>query len=112
MAAEDYLLNWLDERFVTIGKDEDGSILAWLRLLQLIYDPTIESDGESVETNETQNVNNLIDVDIFDDTEPNTFDETIFTSLKCYQFLIKHVEKSKLDTKPEFLSKYDTLLNL
>lgn len=89
LAAEDHLLQWLDSIFTHISKA--GAWSNWLDLLRLVYSPLTVGKVES-----NQDESNLVDVDIFDDSEPNTFDETIYTSYKCYTFLMKQIEKSTL----------------
>lgn len=103
-------MEWLDIRFVTIAKEEAWS--KWLRLLQLIYDPSTDKDGD-IDNADGSNVdNNLIDVEIFDDTEPNTFDETVYTSYKCYNYMIKYIEKLDVQNKTEILTRFAALENL
>lgn len=110
MAAEDYLLKWLDGRFVKSAGVETYS--KWLQLLRLIYDPLSEKDQESIDAGGDNADNNLIDVDIFDDTEANTFDETIFTCYKCYNFMLKHIEHIAREEKEQILCEFSTLQNL
>lgn len=113
LAGEDHLLEWLDTRFVNIAKEEAWS--KWLRLLRLVCDPLTSIDNDNnAEANGSNEDNNLIDVDIFDDTEPNTFDETVYTSYKCYKFLVKHIDRTMLgaDKKEKILSEFVTLQSL
>lgn len=91
LAAEDFLLQWIDTKFTSFG--EDSTLLNWLKLLRRVYMPLSENspiDRNDVGTN--GDCSHLIDVDIFEASEPNTFDETIYTNYKCYQYLIKYIE--------------------
>ncbi|XP_031638647.1 thyroid adenoma-associated protein homolog [Contarinia nasturtii] len=110
LAAEDHLLQWLDTKFIEFAKKEAWS--KWLDLLRLIYKPLAGNADENVDGD--SNEDNLIDVDIFDDTEANTFDETIYTSYKCYNFVVKHINNAPLDSvkKQEILTEFATLQNI
>lgn len=112
LAAEDHLLQWLDTKLIKIAKED--AALKWLHLLRMIYAPLSETKKEQAEANGSDENTNLIDVDIFDDTEPNTFDETVYTSHKCYNFMIGHLDNVTLDAKKkeEILSEFSTLQNL
>lgn len=98
MAAEDYLLSWLNVRFIESAKGEAWK--RWLQLLRLIYDPQTNKDEEANGCNEDSN---LIDVEIFDDTDPNTFDETIYTAYKCYNLIIQNFNEVALDANQKQL---------
>lgn len=112
LAAEDHLLKWLDSKFAELAKYDAWS--KWLDLLRLIHGPSSDNNVESCNTNGNVEDDNLVDVDIFDDTEPNTFDETIYTSYKCYNYLTKQVEIATLDSanKQEILSEFKDLQNI
>lgn len=107
LAAEDHLLQWLDTRFSKISSTDAWS--NWYDLLHLVYTSSTEKVDEKIETNNDDN--HLIDVDIFDDTEPNTFDESIYTSYKCYTFLVKHIKNSTLTDarKEEIFVEFENL---
>lgn len=100
----------MDIRFVTVAKEKTWS--KWLQLLRLIYDPSRDKDGDLIKAGGGDEDKNLIDVDIFDDTEPNTFDETVYTSYKCYNYMIKYVQKSPLKNETEILARFAALQNL
>lgn len=110
LAAEDHLLEWLDMRFVGVAEEEAWS--RWLHLLRLIYDPATEKGDGNIGAGGDTADKNLIDVDIFDDTEPNTFEETVYTSYKCFNFLLKHASQMAGDKKEEILSEFSTLQHL
>lgn len=110
LAAEDHLLEWLDTCFVEVTNVETYSL--WLQLLRLIYYPMTQNSQESIVAGGGKMDNNLIDVDIFDDTEPNTFDETVFTCYKCLNNMLKHIDRTATDTKEQILSEFSTLNNL
>lgn len=112
LAAEDDLLLWLDSRFIEIAQTEAWS--KWHDLLQLVYSPLADESDERPEANSNDEESHLVDVDIFDDTEPNTFDETIYTSHKCYIFMMKHVESAPIgeSEKNEIRSKFTALQNI
>lgn len=89
--------------------------MKWLDLLRLIYKRFSENDKENVDVNGRTKDNYLIDVDIFDDTEPNTFDETMYTCHKSYNFLVEHINNdSVFDSvkKQEILAEFETLQNI
>lgn len=94
-------------RFIKVAGNEAWS--KWLQLLRMMYDPVAAKDKGNIDGDDDHN---LIDVDIFDDTEPNTFDETVYTCYKCFKFLLKHVNQSTIDQKEQILSKFSTLQNL
>lgn len=107
LAAEDYLLEWLDSKFVKI--DNKSAWSKWLDLLRLVYKPLQSNEDDNA--NENGNTeNSLVDVDIFDDSEPNMFDETIYTSYKCYNFMIRRMENST--EKENILIEFATLHNM
>lgn len=88
LAAEDYLLDWFDEKIKS-----SGTFRIWWDLLKMMNDD--EEDGQSVEQSErNDDGDNLIDVEIFEADEQNTFDEAIYTQYKCYKKLVKCVEQS------------------
>lgn len=109
LAAEDHLLQWLDTKFIDLAKENASQ--KWMDLLRLIYAPLKENAAKNIDSNEDSQ---LIDVDIFDDTEPNTFDETAYTCHKCYVFLIKHIDATELDSshKDTILAEFSSLRNL
>lgn len=110
LAAEDHLLQWLDSKLVEVAKEE--AWLKWLNLLRLMHSPSTENEDENVAVNGSSEP--LVDVDIFDDTVPNTFGETIYTSYKCYKFLLKHINATTLDSakKEAILSQFSALQNI
>lgn len=112
LAAEDHLLQWLDSKFIEIAKHDAWS--KWLDLLRLVHAPLKENDTGNITSNGSDEDSHLVDVDIFDDTEPNTFDETVYTNYKCYKFLIKHIGAATLDVsqKEKILSEFSSLKNL
>lgn len=105
MAAEDHLLQWLDSKFVHLAGNDVWS--KWLDLLRLVFEPLAKKQQDNVNVNDS----NLVDVEIFDDTDPNTFDETIYTSYKCYNYLVKYINDAKLNLieKEKILSEFTTL---
>lgn len=112
LAAEDEFLHWIDAKFLEVAQTEAWS--KWYDLLQLVYNPLKDESDEKPETNSNNDNNHLVDVDIFDDTEANTFDETIFTSHKCYIIMMKHIENATIDPikKDEIRSKFTSLQNI
>lgn len=116
LAAEDDLLKWLDAKFNELAPKEAWS--KWLDLLRRIQKPLAENAGGDADADDNDDDsnedNNLIDVDIFDDTEPNTFDETIYTSYKCYNFLEENINSAVLDVKQKLaiLTEFETLKNI
>lgn len=110
LAAEDHLLQWLDSKFIEMS----NAWSKWLDLLRSVYAPLKENEAANTELNESTEDSHLVDVDIFDDTEPNTFDETAYTSYKCYEFLIKHINAATFDTiqKDKILAEFLNLKNL
>lgn len=112
LAAEDYFMEWINLRFIKIAKDEAWS--EWLKLLQLVYNPHVQEPEDTAET-VNHSENNLIDVEIFDDTEPNIFDETIYTAHKCFNFMLKNMNgcpSMDLDYKEKILAGYVALKDL
>lgn len=98
-------------RFIKIAKADAWS--AWLQLLQLVYNPRVQKADTNTDSNNAEN--DLIDVDIFDDTEQNIFDETIYTAFKCFNLMIKHVHSCTsldVDSKEKIISKYYDLKKL
>lgn len=112
LAAEDDFMRWIDSKFVEIAQTEAWS--KWYDLLQLVYSPLKDDSDEKPETNSNSEDSHLIDVDIFDDTEANTFDETVYTSHKCYIFMMKHIENATIDPakKDEIRSQFTSLQNI
>lgn len=102
------MLQWIDSKFLEVANDDAWS--KWLDLLRRVHSPL---NSESDEITDIDG-NNLVDVDIFDDTEPNTFDETIYTSHKCYNFMTKHIDNAPLDTseKDKIRSEFASLHNI
>lgn len=102
-------MEWIDTKFLQIAKNDTW--LKWLDLLRLVsallYDKHIENADDS-------DNKNFVEVEIFDDTDPNTFDETIYTSFKCYTFLVKHINAANLNSieKQDILSEFEYLLIL
>lgn len=103
-------MEWLDKRFNEIGKS--GAWSAWLQLLRLVYNPCTQTTEQN--TNSNNAANNLIDVEIFDDTEPNIFDETIYTAYNCYNYMVKNMNSSSLnaDSKENICLEYSAVKNL
>lgn len=112
LAAEDHLLQWLDSKFIEMSESDAWS--KWLDLLRLVNAPLKENGPGNTELNGSTEDSHLVDVDIFDDTEPNTFDETAYTSYKCYGFLIKHINAATFDIiqKDKILAEFLNLKNL
>lgn len=112
MAAEEHLLQWLDSRFVQIAENNVWS--NWLDLLRLVFAPVVKNQEENTAANDSSNDNNLVDVEIFDESDANTFGETIYTSYKCYTFMVKHINGAQLDVnqKQEILSEFKILQNI
>ena len=112
MAAEDHLLQWLDSKFVQIAENNVWS--NWLDLLRLVFAPVVKNQAENTAANSSSNGDNLVDVEIFDDSDANTFEETIYTSHKCYTFMVKHINDSQLNVnqKQEILSEFKILQNI
>ncbi|XP_055295122.1 thyroid adenoma-associated protein homolog [Sitodiplosis mosellana] len=110
LAAEDHLLQWLDSKFVQIARNDVWS--KWLDLLRLVFAPLGKKQEDSA--NDDNNEDNLIDVEIFDDSEPNTFDEAIYSSHKCYTYMVKHINSVQMnpDQKLAILSEFSPLQNL
>lgn len=108
MAAEHNFLEWLDKRFSKMVNGEKWS--AWLQLLRLVRNPRAQEADQA-----NSSANNLIDVEIFDDTQPNIFDESIYTEYKCFQFMLKNMNNCPsldADSKERILSEYSNLKNL
>lgn len=112
LAAEDYLLQWLDTKFVQIAEKDVWS--NWLNLLRLVFAPVVRNQDENTAATSDNNEDNLVDVEIFDDSDANTFDETIYTSYKCYTFLVKHINDAQLNVnqKQRILSEFEILQNI
>lgn len=113
MAAEHNFLEWLDKRFIKIVEGEAWS--AWLQLLRLIHNPCAQEAEQDVVDPNNAAANNLIDVEIFDDTEPNIFEETIYTEYNCFHFMVKNMNScTSLDAKSreKILSEYSNLKDL
>lgn len=109
MAAEHNFLEWIDKKFIEITNSEEAWS-AWLQLLRSIYNPSTQEVNESAES-----TNTLIDVEIFDDTDPNIFDEPIYTAYKCFCFMLKNMNKcTSLDetTKQNIIAEYSELKEL
>lgn len=112
LAAEHDFLEWLDKRFSEIGNGESWS--AWLQLLRLVYNPCAQ-DAEQQNADPSNAPKNLIDVDIFDDTEPNIFEETNYTAHNCLNYMIKNLNSCTsldVDSKDKIISEYSALRNL
>lgn len=108
LAAEHNFLEWLDTRFSKMTKNEAWS--AWLQLLRLVYNPCAQDTEQIVNSNDE--TNNLIDVEIFDDTEPNIFDETIYTAYNCFNYVVKNMKNCAsldADSKEKIFSEYSAL---
>lgn len=91
MAAEDFLLDWLDQEFKS-KSNECETWISWHKLLQKIYS---DDDDDSVEENRQESDdNNLLDVVIFEADEHNTFDEVIYTHYKCYKKLLSNLKEN------------------
>lgn len=111
LAAEDHFMKWLNKRFIEMSEDEAWS--AWLHLLRSVYSPQIQEAEQN--TNAKNAANNLIDVEIFDDTEANIFDETIYTAYRCFNFMLRNMNNcTSLDAqrKEKILSEYSNLKKL
>lgn len=111
LAAEHHFLEWLDKRFIEISKDEAWS--AWLQLLRMVHNPQTQEAEQNMDPK--NDANNLIDVEIFDDTEANIFDETIYTAYKCFNFMLKNMNNcTTLDarSKEKIISEYSNLKEL
>lgn len=111
LAAEHDFLEWLDERFSKMAKSESWS--AWVHLLRLVYNSCPQEAEQNLDSNTASN--NLIDVEIFDDTEPNIFDETIYTAYNCYNYMVKNMNNCSsldVDSKEKICSEYSALKNL
>lgn len=96
LAAEDFLLDWLDEKF-KLKSNECETWTSWHKLLQRIYSDDDNDDDDvmnSVRQNGHESVDNhLVDVDIFETDAHNTFDEAIYTHYKCYQKLLSNLRE-------------------
>lgn len=112
LAAEDYLLKWLDTRFHGIANEMAWS--KWLDLLRLVYASLREDNDQKSGLNGDCDDSTLIDVEIFDDSEQKSFDETAYTSYKCYTFLVKCVNASTLNIaeREKILSEFPNLQNI
>lgn len=111
LAAEDNMLAWLDRRFIQINKNEAWS--AWLQLLRLVYNPGTQEVKQNADPNNS--ADSLIDVEIFDDTEPNIFDEPIYTASKCFRFMLKNMKNCtslEATTKEKVIAEYSILNEL
>lgn len=112
LAAEHKFLEWLDKRFSEIVKGEAWS--AWLQLLRiLVYNPSAQETEQNINPNNA--TNNLIDVEIFDDTEPNIFDETIYTAYNCFNYMVKNLNNCTsvdVDKRDKIFLEFSALKNL
>lgn len=105
-AAEDLLLKWLDNAFLTTGRD--AAYRNWTLLLKAT---PLNVEMLSKGSNGGEGTNNqLIDMDIFEISEANTFDEPMYTIYKYYHYLAKFIQDDRdkdliLDMCP-FLSRF------
>lgn len=94
LAAEDFLLDWLNEEFKS-QSSKCETWISWHKLLQRIYSDNDDDVLNSVEQNgQDSDDNNLLDVVIFEADEHNTFDEAIYTHYKCYKKLLSNLKES------------------
>lgn len=110
LAAEDYLFNWLEQKFQKIVTNDEKSWELWLKLLRLMSDTGSDDAVEQVEP--TTDHTHLVDVDIFEIDEPNTFDEFNLTQYKCFSRVINHLEKingNSLQLKMDILNEFPAL---
>lgn len=106
-------MEWLDERFSKLAKGDAWS--AWLQLLRLLYKLGTEDTELNVDSNDTADNSVEIVVEIFDDTEPNILDETVYTAFKCYNYMVKHMNNCAsldVDIKEKILLDYSNLKKL
>lgn len=114
LAAEHSFLEWLNKRFGEIGEGETWS--AWLQLLRLVYyprgrDPEQQSSGPTNAANSLMEII-MIDVEIFDDTEPNTFGESNYTAYNCFNYMVKNMNDCAsldMDSKEKIYSEFPIL---
>lgn len=104
LAAEEYLLKWLDDVFFyKAGKK--SAYTNWIKLLQTI---TIDADSMNNRSDENDDTHDFVDMDLFEISEPNAFEEPIYTLYKCFVHLDKYIENRQ--ERKDILSKFPCLL--
>lgn len=102
LAAEDHLLSWLDAFLSKIGKK--SACTNWIKLMQRI----ISKDDSMNCSSRNEDNDDLVDIDLFNTSVSNAFEEPIYTLHKCFVYLDKYIEDQQ--NRKDILSKFPCLL--